>query len=166
MASKRKLTLAATSPFLNPGTAVEISPLDDGFHSSWFTGKIVRLLANNKVSVEYDNLFEDEQGTKCRRESLNLHQLRPLPPPEPHHDFKFGDLVDAFHDDGWWEGYVTRELGNGKFAVVFRASKEKVEFSKEELRPHREWIDEDWFPPIQQPQQEEVQVCLSTYVLN
>ncbi|XP_057427342.1 protein AGENET DOMAIN (AGD)-CONTAINING P1 isoform X2 [Lotus japonicus] len=154
----------AVSPFLKPGTAVEVCSEDDGFRGSWFTGKIVRRLANNKVSVEYDSLTEDDEGTKPLKETLHIRQLRPLPLPETQHEFKFGDEVDAYHNDGWWEGHITEELGNGRFAVYFRVSKERIEFPKEELRTHREWIDDHWDPPFELPKQEE-QVNESNKVL-
>lgn len=141
---------SAASEFFKPGTLVEISSDDDGFRGSWFTGKIVRRLANNKFMVEYDNLMEDEAGTKHLKESLKLHQLRPVLPTEANRVFKFGDEVDAYHNDGWWEGHITEELEDGRFAVYFRVSKEQIVFNKEELRLHREWMHEKWVPPFQQ----------------
>ena len=100
--------------------------------------------------VEYDNLMEDEAGTKRLKESLKLHQLRPVLPTETNRVFKFGDEVDAYHNDGWWEGHITEELEDGRFAVYFRVSKEQIVFNKEELRLHREWMHEKWVPPFQQ----------------
>lgn len=103
--------------------------------------------------VEYDNLMEDEAGTKRLKESLKLHQLRPVLPTETNRVFKFGDEVDAYHNDGWWEGHITEELEDGRFAVYFRVSKEQIVFNKEELRLHREWMHEKWVPPF--PQQDD-----------
>nr|AFK47091.1 unknown [Medicago truncatula] len=51
---------------------------------------------------------------------------------------------------GGWEGHITEELEDGRFAVYFRVSKEQIVFNKEELRLHREWMHEKWVPPFQQ----------------
>ncbi|KAE9611909.1 putative Agenet-like domain-containing protein [Lupinus albus] len=155
----------ATAPF-KAGFAVEVSSDDDGFRGSWFTGKIIRRVANDRFLIEYDNLMADEGGSKQLREVLKLHQLRPVPPAETGREFKFGDEVDAYHNDGWWEGHVTEECGNGRFAVYFRVSREQIVFQKEELRLHREWFNENWVPPFenQQQQQEQEKVLLTPNV--
>ncbi|KAG4907300.1 hypothetical protein JHK82_055961 [Glycine max] len=144
---------SAATAFFKPGTAVEVSSEDDGFRGSWFTGTVIRRLASERFLVEYDNLLADDKTTKKLREVLGLRHLRPLPPTETDREFKFGDEVDAFHNDGWWEGHITQELENERFAVYFRVSKEQLVFSKEQLRLHREWLNHDWVPPLQQKQQ-------------
>ncbi|XP_019452284.1 PREDICTED: DUF724 domain-containing protein 6-like isoform X1 [Lupinus angustifolius] len=156
--SKAAKTSAASSPATAPfkaGFAVEISSDDHGFRGSWFTGKIIRRVANNRFLIEYDNLMEDDSGSKRLREVLNLHQLRPILPTETGREFKFGDEVDAYHNDGWWEGHITEECGDGRFAVYFRVSREQIVFQKEELRLHREWFHEVWVPPFEQQQQQQ-----------
>ncbi|XP_057426095.1 protein AGENET DOMAIN (AGD)-CONTAINING P1-like [Lotus japonicus] len=81
----------------------------------------------NKVS----NL---KRGTKPLTESMNICRLQTLPLSETHHDFKSSDKVDAHHEGSLWESHVTKESPNG--------SEEQIEFSKEELRPHRAWIND------------------------
>ncbi|CAL0300142.1 unnamed protein product [Lupinus luteus] len=156
--SKAAKTSAASSPAtapFNAGSAVEISPDDKGFRGSLFTGKIIRRLPKDRILVEYDTLMDDESGSKRLREVLKLYQLRPIPPTETSREFKFGDEVDAYHNDGWWEGHITEECGNGRFAVYFRVSREQIVFHKEELRLHREWVNENWVPSFPQKQEEE-----------
>ncbi|KAK7392100.1 hypothetical protein VNO78_20527 [Psophocarpus tetragonolobus] len=147
---------AAAAAFFKPGTAVEVSSEDDGFRGSWFSGTIIRCLASERFLVEYDNLMADEKSSKRLREILALRHLRPILPPETGRVFKFGDEVDAYHHDGWWEGHITQELANDTFAVYFRASKEQLVFPKEQLRLHREWFNHNWVPPLPQspPQQD------------
>ncbi|WJX13398.1 hypothetical protein P8452_03789 [Trifolium repens] len=151
MAPKSKTRASSeASEFFKPGTLVEVSSDDDGFRGSWFTGKILRRVSADKFMVEYDNLMEDDKRKKPLKESLKRQQLRPILPTETNREFKFGDEVDAYHNDGWWEGYITEELKDGRFSVYFRVSREQIVFTKEELRLHREWIDEKWVPPFQQ----------------
>ncbi|XP_031404254.1 protein AGENET DOMAIN (AGD)-CONTAINING P1-like [Punica granatum] len=145
-----------------PGDTVEIASNDDGFHGSWFTGIVVRLLsapsssgrrkaagkATLRYLIQFDTLFEDEAGTKRQTEVVDEYQMRPVPPSEPRRAFKLGEEVDAYYNDGWWEGSITEELGSGKFEVYFRASKESIQFKSERLRLHREWTNNAWFPPF------------------
>lgn len=145
---------AAESAFFKPGTAVEVSSEDDGFRGSWYSGTIIRRLACDRFLVEYHNLMADEETSQNLREVLGLRHLRPLPPMEIDRELKFGDEVDAYHNEGWWEGHITEELENGTFAVYFRASKEQLVFPKEQLRLHREWFNQTWVPPVQQPTQQ------------
>ncbi|MBA0646878.1 hypothetical protein Gotri_013463, partial [Gossypium trilobum] len=67
--------------------------------------------------------------------------------------FKFGEEVDAFHNDGWWEGAITKELENGNFHVYFKRSKEQLEFREDKLRLHREWLNGSWVPPLEEAEQ-------------
>ncbi|MED6216604.1 hypothetical protein PIB30_009197 [Stylosanthes scabra] len=145
---------SSPSSIFKPGTRVEVSSDDDGFRGSWFSGTVTRR-AGDKFTVEYDNLLASERSKKKLKEQLGFHQLRPLPPADPGAEFKFGNEVDAFHNDGWWEGSITKELENGKFAVYFRGSREQIEFTKDQLRIHREWQNNKWVPPFVQREPKE-----------
>ncbi|QCE07248.1 hypothetical protein DEO72_LG9g2265 [Vigna unguiculata] len=135
---------SASAVFFKPGTVVEVSSEDEGFRGSWFSGTVIRHLPSDRFLIEYHNLMADDKSSKRLREILDIRQLRPILPPEIGEVFKFGDEVDAYYNDGWWEGFITEELENDRFAVYFRASKEQLVFSKEQLRIHREWFDHKW----------------------
>ncbi|KAJ7977845.1 Agenet-like domain containing protein [Quillaja saponaria] len=151
MPPKPKFTL---DPSFKPGSTVEISSDDEGFRGSWFLGTIVRRCSSKgslvKFLVEYKTIMEDEKGSKPLSEMIDLSQLRPEPPRETDRDFKFGEDVDAYYNDGWWEGTITEQLENGKFGVFFRTSREQLEFRKEDLRLHREWVNGTWIPPLEE----------------
>ncbi|OMO78839.1 hypothetical protein CCACVL1_14069 [Corchorus capsularis] len=164
MAPKRKATTAPATeddpspPHLQPGSQVEISSNDKGFRGSWYTGTVIRRAAQssrknpsaaNNYLVEYHELL-NKAATKPLRETLNAGDLRPLAPRETSRKFKFGEWVDAYNDDGWWEGYITEELDNGNFHVYFKGSKEQLEFREDQLRLHREWVDGSWVPPLEE----------------
>lgn len=68
------------------------------------------------------------------------------------------DDVDAFHNDGWWEGVVTKVVrvedgeknNNGVYSVFFRCSREQIDFGSSDLRLHREWVRGNlWVPPLE-----------------
>ncbi|KAK8480664.1 hypothetical protein V6N11_029323 [Hibiscus sabdariffa] len=144
-------------PHLQPGSQIEISSNDPGFRGSWYTGVIIKRAPSkkpaNKFVVEYTHLFEDDAGTKPLRETIDAVDLRPPAPREKLRKFKFSEEVDAFYNDGWWEGVITKELENGRFHVYFKRSKEQLEFGDDQLRLHREWIKEAWTPPLEEDKQ-------------
>ncbi|KAJ6775583.1 AGENET DOMAIN-CONTAINING PROTEIN-RELATED [Salix purpurea] len=141
-------------PHFKPGSKVEIMSEEDGFRGSFFTGTVVKATRTSNFVVEYDKLFEDEEGTKPLQETVNEFQIRPIPPREKKREFKFSEEVDAFHNDGWWEGVITEVNDDGKFAVFFRSTKEQIEFSEENLRLHREWISGAWKPTLEGVEEE------------
>ncbi|XP_050223492.1 protein MAIN-LIKE 1-like [Mercurialis annua] len=139
-------------PYFKPGAMVEASSDDDGFRGSWYIGKIIRRATTkdpNKFLVEYETLFSDDGGKNPLKEIYDVAQLRPLAPRENHRKFRFGEKVDAYHSDGWWEGSITEEREDGRFAVYFKGSKEQIVFGSEVLRLHREWVDGEWKPPLE-----------------
>ncbi|CAN1180454.1 Protein AGENET DOMAIN (AGD)-CONTAINING P1 [Linum perenne] len=150
--SKSKPSKSPSIPIFKQGQQIEISSHDLGFRGSWFSGTVVRRSKENPSHyvIQYDKLFEDDTGKVPLQETLHWVQLRPPPPPtdESSTKFKFSDEVEAYHKDGWWEGVITEEIGDGKFAVFFRSSKEQIVFEEKELRMQREWINGKWNPPF------------------
>ncbi|XP_041018908.1 protein AGENET DOMAIN (AGD)-CONTAINING P1 isoform X1 [Juglans microcarpa x Juglans regia] len=144
-----KLTTTTPSSFFPPGTPVEIGSHDAGFVGSWFAGTV---LSSNrsKYSVQYETLVSDLDPSEPLCETLHVSQVRPVPPGETRGCFLVGDHVDAYWNDGWWEGEVTEDLGGGRYGVFFRVSEEQIEFGKEHLRLHRDWVSGKWVPPFEQ----------------
>ncbi|CAF1924389.1 protein AGENET DOMAIN (AGD)-CONTAINING P1-like [Brassica napus] len=149
--------------FLKPGAAVEISTNEEGFRGAWFMGKVVAVPSPDKdplnCQVEYATISEAD-GSKPLKEFVDLDHLRPalLPPMsemEKKRDILAGEDVDAFYKDVWWEGTVTEVRGDGKFSVYFRGSGELIQFRRDELRFHREWINDTWKPPLDEAEEEE-----------
>lgn len=143
------------SQYFKKGAKVEISSDDEGFRGSWFVGTVIRPPKNfkkisAKVLVEYKTLTEDEKGKRPLREDLKMAQLRPLLPRENRRSFKSSEEVDAYYNDGWWEGIITEVLKNDKYLVFFRGSREQLSFRSSQLRLHREWVYGRWVPPFEQ----------------
>ncbi|KAL6514764.1 hypothetical protein OROGR_020343 [Orobanche gracilis] len=140
--------------YFKKGTDVEISSDDEGFRGSWYEGTVLRPPRNvkrgrYKVLVEFKTLMEDEEGTQPLREELEVIQLRPLPPRERRHSFKFGEEVDAYYNDGWWEGTITEVVGDDEYLVFFGGTREQIAFTTSEMRLHREWEYGKWVPPLE-----------------
>ncbi|XP_068340170.1 protein AGENET DOMAIN (AGD)-CONTAINING P1-like [Pyrus communis] len=133
---------------------VEVSSKEEGFIGSYFAARVVANMGDNYV-VEYKELLEDDERT-LYKETVMAHAARPPHPnktrPSSPSDssannqkFGFGDLVDAYHNDGWWTGVVTGE--KGRFcAVFFETTSEHVAYPATHLRPHLDWKKGMWFP--------------------
>ncbi|KAL3651371.1 hypothetical protein CASFOL_004373 [Castilleja foliolosa] len=138
---------------------VEISSDDEGFRGSWYEGTVLRpprttKRGSTKVIVKYKTLKEDEAGTRPLIEELDVVQLRPLPPREVRRSFKFAEEVDAYYNDGWWEGTITEVVGDEddddvKYLVFFSGTREQIAFAASEMRLHREWEYGKWVPPLE-----------------
>lgn len=142
---------ADLNSYFKKGAEVEISSNDPDFRGSWYMGTVMsrsRTKNKNNVFVEYKTLMNERDETKPLREKLDIVQLRPPAPRESSRGFGFGEEVDAYHNDGWWEGVITRD-NEGVFTVYFRGTKEELEFGAEELRVHREWVKGVWVPPLE-----------------
>ncbi|XP_074347343.1 protein AGENET DOMAIN (AGD)-CONTAINING P1-like [Apium graveolens] len=129
--------------YFKKGAEIEMSSNDPDFRGSWYTGTVIsrsRTKKNNIVYIQYHTLMNEKDETKPLREEVDIVHLRPPAPLETSRGFSFGEEVDAFHNDGWWEGVITR-VNDAVYTVYFRATKEELDFHKEELRLHREWVN-------------------------
>lgn len=140
-----------SSSYLKRGTQIEISSNDEGFRGAWFAGTVAGPISkDNKVLVEYQTLMSDETGSDPLREKLDVVQLRPPAPRELRRRFKFSEEVDAYHNDGWWEGVITRVNREEDLCTVFfRTTREEMDFGPSDLRLHREWVNGKWVPPLE-----------------
>lgn len=65
---------------------------------------------------------------------------RPLSPRQSVRTFKLSEKVDAYHNDGRWEGVITAVHDGDMYTVYFRPSKVENVFSGADLRLHTEWV--------------------------
>ncbi|XP_057778831.1 protein AGENET DOMAIN (AGD)-CONTAINING P1 [Salvia miltiorrhiza] len=155
--------------YFKKGAEVEISSNDEGFRGSWFAGTVIRAPKNesSKVLVQYKTLTADEAGKQPLREPLDVVQLRPPPPRENRPVFKFSDEVDAYYNDGWWEGVITMASeGEDEYMVFFRGTREQLPFTASQLRLHREWVNGKWVPPLEPSSSSSTDVKASSSVVN
>lgn len=125
------------------GVKVEVCSNDEGFRGAWFEATVLKPIGS-KFLVEYATLKADD-GTKPLTESVEARHIRPRPPHIPVADgFKLLDEVDAFCNDGWWVGVVSKVIGEKRCMVYFRPWKEETEFEHAQLRLHCDWMGGRW----------------------
>ncbi|KAL3827750.1 hypothetical protein ACJIZ3_016552 [Penstemon smallii] len=141
------------------GTQVEVSLEEEGFRGSWFSATVISQFPNrynpnkSRLLLEFHNLTTSSSDDTPLQQTVDIILVRPTPPRESRRHFNVGEDVDAFHDDGWWEGNVTAVLnidgGGRRYSVYFRCSREQIDFSESQLRLHREWVYGIWIPPLE-----------------
>ncbi|XP_051142894.1 uncharacterized protein LOC127259552 isoform X2 [Andrographis paniculata] len=106
---------------------VEVKSQEDGFLGSWHSAKVIgwenflRLVRYDYIldDEEYCNLTEEVKVSAAVEGSVTTELvepgeckglIRPLPPPNvrelPQPHLRYGQCVDMYHNDAWWEGVV------------------------------------------------------------
>ncbi|XP_041018109.1 protein AGENET DOMAIN (AGD)-CONTAINING P1-like isoform X2 [Juglans microcarpa x Juglans regia] len=111
------------------GTPVEVSSDEDGFQGAWFAATVLDAIGQEKYLIEYRSL-RTEDGTNFLREEVDIQHIRPRPPESVMAcDFNLNEEVDAFYNDGWWEGVISRFSRAQGTKFTSRARKTKRSFS-------------------------------------
>ncbi|XP_042393630.1 DUF724 domain-containing protein 3-like isoform X2 [Zingiber officinale] len=137
------------SVWFQPGDPVEVRSDDDGFLGAWYEATAASSLPQHRVEIVYSSLVDDDDPSLPLREIVLVSQLRPRPPTTNPSRCQHGlhDLVEAFHQDGWWAGVISAILHTtGRYIVAFPTSREELEFDASEIRYHLEWTDRHWVP--------------------
>ncbi|KAK2651552.1 hypothetical protein Ddye_011408 [Dipteronia dyeriana] len=145
-------------------TLVEVSSDEGWLSGGWFVAKVLdppppstTTTAKMKFLVEYQNLH-CQDGSKLLRKLVDIKLVRPLPPP-PQNDehekqrFEVNDVVDAYRNDGWWVGVVSKVWGEEEqrvYSVLFENLSRRINFRPSELRFHLDWVGDKWIQPQKQ----------------
>lgn len=86
---------------------------------------VVGSIDETKILVQYETLKTDDEMQPLV-EMADASNVRPLPPTIHRMDrFKMHEEVDAWYNDGWWVGHVSKILGgliNEKWVASFLVS--------------------------------------------
>ncbi|CAH9108555.1 unnamed protein product [Cuscuta europaea] len=132
-------------PTFSKGMIVEATSFEEGYHGSWFTAIIFDTIEEeNRYVLEYQTLKTDDESEPLK-EKADAFNIRPCPPIIERLDrFKMFEEVDAWYNDGWWEGLISKVLAGLKYVVYFWNTNEEIEFEHHGIRPHQEWVDGKW----------------------
>ncbi|XVF62403.1 hypothetical protein PTKIN_Ptkin09bG0004800 [Pterospermum kingtungense] len=123
---------------------VEVTSDEEGFRGSWYKAIIVEYIGNNdKYLVEYLNLMTEDR--RPLREEAEARHVRPCPPNLSYvASFRLGEVVDAWYNDGWWVGVISRVLTKSIYSVYFGLTNEELDFHHSSLRLHQDWMNGKW----------------------
>lgn len=127
------------------GTRVEVRSNEEGYHGSWFAATVVGSEdKDDKLLVQYETLTTEDE-TQALTEMADVSNIRPLPPIINRLErFKMLEKVNAWYNDGWWVGLVSKVLNGLKYVVYFWTTNEEIEFQHSMLRPHQDMINGKW----------------------
>ncbi|KAI9161687.1 hypothetical protein LWI28_019766 [Acer negundo] len=142
------------------GTLVEATSDEEWFSGGWFVAKILdpspTTPGEMKFLVEYQSLLchETLDGRELLRKHVDVKLVRPLRPPLPNDDkqqrFEVIDMVDAYYNDGWWVGVVSKVWGEEEqrvYSVLLENPSRIMNFRSSELRFHLDWVGDKWIQP-------------------
>ncbi|XP_057538150.1 protein AGENET DOMAIN (AGD)-CONTAINING P1-like isoform X2 [Amaranthus tricolor] len=142
--SKRQYTQNKEHQSFDKATIVEVRIDEPGYEGSWYSARIVRLTQKSRYLVEYLTL-KTEDGRKSLKEEAEFQNIRPCPPNiRVDGCFSLLEKVDAWYNDGWWFGVISKVFADKKYLVYFETTKEELEFHHVNLRTHQEWIQGKW----------------------
>ncbi|XP_040257265.1 DUF724 domain-containing protein 7-like isoform X1 [Aegilops tauschii subsp. strangulata] len=143
------------------GAEVEVRSDDPGFAGSFYeatvAGHLLTAGRRGRYTVAYTTLLADDGDDEPLTETAAAGNVRPRPPPpEAGREFAVHEMVEAFHNDGWWAGVVSAVLPRPvidrdrrqprAYVVTFPTSRETLEFGEADLRPHRVFEGGRWVP--------------------
>ncbi|XP_071719526.1 uncharacterized protein [Rutidosis leptorrhynchoides] len=139
---------------LTPHQKVEIRSLEDGFEGSWHSATVIDVKNQNLV-VKFDHILCDD-GSDNMVESIPVFvrnheriRIRPVPPrfKDNIRCLHYGQCVDVFHQDAWWEGVIFdyNDLSEERY-VFFPDIGDELRASINDIRLTRDWnvVTEEW----------------------
>ncbi|XP_047964206.1 protein AGENET DOMAIN (AGD)-CONTAINING P1-like isoform X2 [Salvia hispanica] len=141
-----------------PFTASQLRLHRDWINEEWVLPSKNKTPSPSKAVIEHNfnkgdrvEARSDDDGFQgLFEEEVDGLRLRPRPPDgEVPGRLKYNEKVDAFLNDGWWEGKITQTLEEAdRYQVLLDMTKEHLSFTSSLLRPHRDWVNERWVPPL------------------
>ncbi|TVU34063.1 hypothetical protein EJB05_15888, partial [Eragrostis curvula] len=134
-------------PCFAVGAEVEVRLDGPGFRGAHFEATVAaRRPRSGGYDVVFSTLLARRGGPPLREFAAATHVRPRPPPPPPGRKFKRFDLVEAFHDDGWWPAVVSvvRQGRKKRYAVSFPLFREQVDLPASLVRPRREFMFGSW----------------------
>ncbi|KAG9443502.1 hypothetical protein H6P81_014842 [Aristolochia fimbriata] len=141
---------------------IEILCQDSGIRGCWFRCTVLNL-SRKQIKVQYDDLqnedgcgkleewipafraaTHDKLGMRCQGRLT----IRPSPPNEKQdlEAFKVGTPVDAWWNDGWWEGVISavENFGDDALQVYYPGEDLFSVVQRKNLRISLDWFQSQW----------------------
>lgn len=139
-------------PAFSVGDKVEVRLDGDGFRGAHYVATIAaHRPCCGRYQVIYATLVTQDRRTPLREDVASTQVRPPQPPllsrrPRPEPMFKLFDLVEAYHDEGWWPGVVSavRRGSKPQYTVTFPLFREEVELKTSLVRRRREFVCGTW----------------------
>lgn len=118
------------------GSVVKVRSCLEGIEGSWFAAVIIGSVGEGKFLVEYEKLIADDEAERLK-EIAHVSCIRHFPLAAGR--FQFFEKVDAWVNNGWRVGRISKVLPCMKYEVYFWSTKEALEFDHSNLKHLDEW---------------------------
>ncbi|EFH50409.1 agenet domain-containing protein [Arabidopsis lyrata subsp. lyrata] len=132
---------------LSEGCEIEISYKNNSNESVWYKAIIEAKPPKNSTFKELCVRLLKEDVSTPLNELRDKVLIRPIPPKNVQDciDIEIGTFVDADYKDAWWAGFVVKVIDDDKFWVCFDSPPDIIQFDRNHLTPHLQWVDEKIF---------------------
>ncbi|GAB2297048.1 hypothetical protein Dimus_031151 [Dionaea muscipula] len=160
--ARKEVSMGSPLSHLAIGQQVEVLSQDSGMRGCWFRALVIKK-HKDKVKVRYQDLKDADDEANNLEEWVLASRIavqdnlgfrlngRTIVRPAAFFDngkvswvFDVGAIVDAWWNNGWWEGIVIGKESEGKVRVYFPGEKQEAVFSHGELRHSQEWLGSVW----------------------
>ncbi|KAK9106895.1 hypothetical protein Syun_022906 [Stephania yunnanensis] len=161
--SEKKKIKKMTIEKLSVNCHVEVLSQDSGIRGCWFRALVLKR-HKDKMKVRYQDIKDVEDEANCLEEWILSSKItvpdelgiwnhcRATVRPEPScckgsvslDLVDSGSIVDAWWNDGWWEGIVVRKESKDNIHVYFPGEKKFSIFGCGDLRLSQDWVLNRW----------------------
>lgn len=144
----------------NIGDKVELLSQDSGIRGCWFKCTVLSKQPH-RLKVRYEDVQNEDESDNLEEwipafrvaapDKFGIRNpgrltIRPYPPEEEtSRSIVVGTAVDAWWNDGWWEGVVVMiHEQEAQVHVYFPGENEKSIFKTRDLRFSRDWVNNQW----------------------
>eukprot|EP00252_Welwitschia_mirabilis_P006764 TRINITY_DN1766_c0_g1_i1.p1 TRINITY_DN1766_c0_g1~~TRINITY_DN1766_c0_g1_i1.p1 ORF type:complete len:802 (+),score=145.26 TRINITY_DN1766_c0_g1_i1:276-2681(+) len=157
----RTSALQVGLPTFDVGSDIEVLCQDSGIRGCWFRCTVIKTLPY-RLKVKYKDLLNEDDSNNLEEwipsfriaapDKFGMRMngrptIRPSPPPEDcSSSFEIGSFVDAWLNDGWWEGVVVMTKEPFGMQIFFPGENFYLTLQRSKLRHSKEWVQNQWLP--------------------
>ncbi|XP_057949362.1 protein AGENET DOMAIN (AGD)-CONTAINING P1-like [Malania oleifera] len=124
---------------------------------SYYAANILAAVGKTRFLVQYKTRYAvDTSKTRLLIEMVEANDIRPVPPEIPDSDFSVADRVDAYLDNAWRVGKVSRKV-DPNYYVRLDSTGDEFHCPFYRVRPHFDWEHGKWVRRRSGPQNAETQ---------
>ncbi|PWA79209.1 agenet-like domain-containing protein [Artemisia annua] len=128
---------------------VEVRSIEEGFEGSWHSATVIDSKNQTRV-VKYDNILVDDSSENLVESVPVLSdkyrgRIRPVPPELKYNlnSLHYGQCVDVFHEEAWWDGVVfDHDDFSKERSVFFPDVGDELRVKTEDIRFSRDWCSD------------------------
>ncbi|XP_076943002.1 DUF724 domain-containing protein 3-like [Bidens hawaiensis] len=108
------------------GDHVEVMDMGSEYIGSYYDDNIISTFPNEYI-VQFRTLLEIEKSGPLR-EFVKVEKVRPKLASIEVSNFRLGETVDVYANDGWWMGRIISKFSESEYAVHFDSTNQDITY--------------------------------------